>query len=289
MTRSEPVSRQVSGQAATPARQQEPTDRPAAPRPPEQRGEHFLESLERGLLVLRSFDARHPRRTLTEVAEATGLNRATARRILLTLSDLGYVSQSGRDFSLAPRVLDFGFSYLANLGVTAAEPYMRELSRQVGESVLLAVLDGHDVRYVARANAPRTLHLNIPIGERSPAHVTSAGRMLLAQLPPAELDHYLATAELRQYTDWTVTDQTVLRAQLAEAARRGWAHSVSELDVGMEGVAVPLPGLGFDGTPTALSAVFPVMRFDFAELEEKVVAPLREQAEHIAQTAARHV
>lgn len=273
MTPSEPAPGAGSGPAA----------------PPEPRGEHFLESLDRGLLVLRSFDALHPRRTLSEIAEATGLNRATARRILLTLADLGYVSQNGRDFSLAPRVLDFGFSYLANLGVAAAEPLMRELSRQVEESVLLAVLDGHDVRYVARANAPRILHLNVPIGERSPAHVTSAGRILLAHLPPAELDRYLATVEMRRYTEWTVTDPELLRTQLADAARRGWAHSVSELDVGMEGVAVTLPGLGFDGTPTALSAVFPVMRFEAGELEHRIVAPLRAQAERIAETAARRI
>ncbi|MFJ2112388.1 MULTISPECIES: IclR family transcriptional regulator C-terminal domain-containing protein [unclassified Streptomyces] len=247
------------------------------------RGEHFLESLDRGLFVLGSFDARHPHRTLSEVAEATGLSRATARRILLTLVDLGYVAQSGRDFSLAPRVLDFGFSYLANLGVAAAEPYMRELSHQVEESVLLAVLDGHDVRYVTRANAPRTLHLNIPIGERSPAHVTSAGRMLLAHLPPADLDRYLATADIRAYTSWTVTDREVMREQLRETVRRGWAHSVSELDVGMEGVAVLVPAVT-GGRNAALSAVYPVTRFSAEELEEKVVTPLRRQAERIAES-----
>ncbi|MEV7091016.1 IclR family transcriptional regulator C-terminal domain-containing protein [Streptomyces sp. NPDC093085] len=250
---------------------------------PQERGEHFLESLDRGLQVLRAFDARHQHRTLTEVAEATGLSRATTRRILLTLADLGYVAQSGRSFSLAPRVLDFGFSYLANLGVAAVEPYIRELSREVGESVLMAVLDGHDVRYVAGANAPRTLHLHIPIGESSPAHVTSAGRILLAHLPPAELDAYLLTADIRAYTPHTVTDRAVLREQLTTAAERGWSWSTSELDVGMAGVAVLVPGDA--APPTALSTLFPATRFAPSELEETVVAPLRAQAERIAKAA----
>lgn len=248
------------------------------------RGDHFLESLDRGLSVLRAFDEDHRDLSLSEVAEATGMARATARRILLTLVDLGYVTQEGRNFSLTPRVLDFGFSYLAGLGIVgAAEPHMRELSQTVQESVLLAVLDGHDVRYIGRSNAPRTLHLNIPVGERSPAHVTSAGRLLLASLPKDELDKYLAEADIKAYTSWTVTDRDELRSQLVEAGERGWAHSANELDVGMEGVAVLIPARS--GTPTALSAVFPSARFDQTQLEEKVLAPLREHALAIAKDA----
>jgi IclR family pca regulon transcriptional regulator len=247
------------------------------------RGEHFLESLERAMRVLRAFDAETPERTLTDVADATGMSRATARRILLTFVDLGYVILRGRAFTLSPRVLEFGFSYLANLGLTGvAQPHMTELSRQIGEVVLLAVLDGHDVRYIARADAPRILNLSVPVGARSPAHVTSAGRMLVASSPPAEVDAYLRTADIRRYTDWTVTDTEQLRSQLEEAADRGWAHSISELDVGMEGVAVLVPGAR---SGVALSSLFPVTRFEPRELVDSVVTPLQEYAVRIANDA----
>ncbi|MER5672802.1 IclR family transcriptional regulator domain-containing protein [Pseudonocardia alni] len=249
-------------------------------RDPEERGEHFLESVERTVRVLESFDPEHPHRTLSEVAAATGINRAVVRRVLLTLVDLGLLTLTGRRFAPAPRMLDLGFTYLANLGLPAyAQPYLAELSREIGETVALAVLDGDDVRYVGRADAPRLVGFVVPVGARSPAHVTSAGRLLLSLLPPADLDRYLEQVELVRYTEWTVTDPALLRGQLREARDRGWSHSNSEFDVGMEGVAVVVPG---GTTPVALSAVFPVTRFAPADLERTVVAPLRRCADRIA-------
>jgi len=244
------------------------------------RGEHFLESLERGMAVLACFDAAHPTRTLTEVAGATGLTKATARRILLTLADLGYVRLDGRSFTLAPRVLDFGFSYLANLGTAGAEPVMRELSVELGQSVLLAVLDGTDVRYVARANAPRTLHLNIPVGERSPAQVTSSGRLLVASLPDADRERWLSTVELVAFTRHSVSDVDVLRDELTRTRQQHWAHSASELDVGMEGVAVLVPG---SPVATALSVVFPATRYTAEDQVTEVVPLLTRYASRIAE------
>lgn len=250
------------------------------------RGAHFLESLDRGLQVLTSFDAEHTAMSLSDVAARTDMSPATARRILLTLVDLGYVRKRDRLFSLSPRVLDLGFSFLAGLDIVGtADVHMRDLSREIEESVLLAVLDGEDVRYIARAHAPRTLHLAIPVGERSPAHVTSAGRMLVANLSESELDRYLAYAEIRPYTQWTVTDRSVLRDQLIEARERGWAYSASELDIGMAGVAVLVPGQ--KGEPTALSTVFPASRFAEEDIPAAVVEPLRAHAQAIARDARR--
>lgn len=171
-------------------------------------------------------------------------------------------------------MLDFGFAYLADLGTAGAEPAMRELSAALGQSVLLAVLGGHDVRHVARANAPRVLHLTISIGERSPAHVTSAGRMPVADLPEEDRARWLEAVQLRPHTRHPTTSLDVLREELDVTRRRRWAHSASELDIGMEGVAVPVQG---SDRPTALSVLFPATRCSREEHEHEVVPPLLHQ------------
>ncbi|TSI13919.1 IclR family transcriptional regulator C-terminal domain-containing protein [Brevibacterium aurantiacum] len=245
------------------------------------RPDYFLQSLERGLIVLRAFDADHPDRTLTEAAEATGLGKATVRRILLTFVDLGYMRQRGRRFALTPRVLDLGFSYLSSLELVGlAEPHLQALSRELGESVLLAVLDDFDVRYIARATAPRPMHVNVPVGGRSPAHVTSAGRILLSDLNVNDLEHYLVNTPFQQYTPWTVTNKAEFRSQIQTAKSSGWSNSADELDIGMGGVAVLVPRV--HSPSIALSTVFPTSRFDRSQLESTVVTPLRECAEKIA-------
>lgn len=245
------------------------------------RPDYFLQSLERGLTVLRTFDAEKPDNTLTEVAEATGLGKATVRRILLTFVDLGYMTQRGRRFALTSRVLDLGFSYLSSLELVGlAEPHLQALSSELGESVLLAVLDDVDVRYIARAAAPRPMHVNVPVGGRSPAHVTSAGRILLSEMADDDLDHYLTDTVFEQYTPWTVTDKGAFREQILTARVRGWSTSADELDIGMGGVAVLIPRV--HSPSIALSTVFPAARFDHTAVETTVVEPLRDCALKIA-------
>ncbi|WP_181273988.1 IclR family transcriptional regulator domain-containing protein [Brevibacterium oceani] len=246
-----------------------------------ERPDYFLQSLERGLAVLRAFDAEHPDRTLTEAAEATGLGKATVRRILLTFVDLGYMTQRGRRFALTSRVLDLGFSYLSSLELVGlAEPHLQALSRELGESVLLAVLDDTDVRYIARAVAPRPMHVSVPVGGRSPAHVTSAGRILLSDMNSKDFEQYLDNAVFKQYTPWTVTDKQEFQLQVRTAGERGWSTSADELDVGMGGVAVLIPRV--HSPSIALSTVFPATRFDHSALESSVVNPLRNRAAEIA-------
>ncbi|MFG3340777.1 IclR family transcriptional regulator C-terminal domain-containing protein [Glycomyces sp. NPDC048151] len=200
-----------------------------------------VQTLARGLAVIRAFDAEHPRLTLSEVAKETGLTRAAARRFLLTLADLGYVRADGRDFALTPRVLELGFAYLSGLTVPElAQPHLERLVAEVGESASVAVLDGADVVYVSRVATSRIMRVAINIGTRFPAATTSMGRVLLAGLAPADLDERLAATELRAHTPYTITDEPRLRRELDQVRAQGWAFVDQELEEGLRSIAVPL-------------------------------------------------
>jgi IclR family pca regulon transcriptional regulator len=205
------------------------------------RAPHFVRSFERGLAVIRAFDADHPALTLSEVARATDLTRAAARRFLLTLADLGYVHTDGRLFRLTPRVLELGYSYLAGLTLPQiAEPYLEQLVSQVRESSSLCVLDGDDVVYVARVPTSRIMTASITVGTRFPAHLTSVGRVILAALPDAEIEDRLARADLRPHTARTLTSADALRAELRRVRRQGYALVDQELEDGLRSVAAPV-------------------------------------------------
>jgi IclR family pca regulon transcriptional regulator len=200
----------------------------------------FVQSLERGLAVIRSFDADHPDLTLSEVAARTGLTRATARRLLLTLGELGYVSSNGRRFSLTPRILDIGYAYLSSLNVQQiAQPYLEALSERVHESVSVTVLDGADIVYVARVPTKRIMTISLGLGSRLPAYCTSMGRVLLAELGPDELVAALP-AELARHTELTVATMADLAAVLKQVRAQGWSLVDQELEMGLRSVAAPL-------------------------------------------------
>src|SRR3954467_5539177 len=159
----------------------------------EERAPHFVQSLERGLAVIRAFDEHNAELTLSDVPRSTGLTRAAARRFLLTLADLGYVRTDGRWFSLSPRVLELGYAYLSSLSLPeVAEPHLEQLVGEVRESSSVSVLDGDDIVYVARVPVSRIMTVSISVGTRFPAYATSMGRVLLAGLEPSALDAYLA-------------------------------------------------------------------------------------------------
>jgi IclR family pca regulon transcriptional regulator len=209
------------------------------------RGLHFVQSLERGLTVIRAFGEDHPELTLSEVAERAGLNRAAARRFLLTLVDLGYVRTDGRRFSLSPRVLELGYAYLSGLGLPEiAEPHLERLAAEVHESSSVSVLDGDDIVYVGRVPTSRIMRVAINVGTRFPAHATSMGRVQLAALPEPELDAYLARADRRQLTAHTITDETELRRELGLIRTQGWALVDQELEEGLRSVAAPIHDRG---------------------------------------------
>ena len=202
---------------------------------------YFLESLDRGLSVLECFDEQHRERTLSEVAQAVGITRSTARRILLTLVDKGFLRLDGRNFSLTPRVLRFGFSYLAALRLPqVADPHIEALAKELGETISVTILDGPDVVYVARVRSPRIIRISITVGMRFPAYATSTGRVLLAGLSADALDDYLKTTEFQAFTPHTISDGEQLRAEVRKVAADGWSMSENELEIGIRGAAVPI-------------------------------------------------
>ncbi len=206
-------------------------------------GPEYVQSLARGLSVIRAFDADHPEMTLSAVARATGLTRAAARRFLLTLAELGYVHTDSRVFRLTPRVLELGYSYLSSLTLPdVAEPHLERLVADVHESASVSVLDGHEIAYVARVATSRIMTVAITIGTRFPAYCTSMGRVMLAALIPDALDSFLADADLAPRTRKTITDPYLLRAELARIRGRGWAIVDQELEEGLRSVAVPIHG-----------------------------------------------
>jgi IclR family pca regulon transcriptional regulator len=201
----------------------------------------FVQSLARGLAVIRAFDADHAELTLSEVARRAGITRAAARRFLLTLETLGYVRSDDRAFSLTPRVLELGFSYLSSVSLPeVVQPHLEALSRDVDESVSAAVLDGPDIVYVARVPTRRIMSVRITIGTRFPAFATSMGRVLLAGLPEAATDAALAASELPHLTDRTLTDRAELHDELARVRAQGWSLVDGELEPGLRSIAAPL-------------------------------------------------
>ena len=202
---------------------------------------YFVQSLQRGLEVIRAFDADARELTLSDVARRTGMSRAAARRFLLTLVDLGYVRTDARYFSLSPRVLELGYAYLSSLSLPeVAEPHLEALVAEVRESSSLSVLDGPDIVYVARVPVSRIMTVAINVGTRFPAHATSMGRVLLAGLAEPELDAYLAQAELQRLSPRTVTSTSALRTELRRVRDQGWSIVDQELEEGLRAVAAPV-------------------------------------------------
>ena len=202
----------------------------------------FVRSLAKGLQVIEAFGEEKSSHTLSDIARATGLTRATARRLLHTLVRLGYAEHEDKRFSLSPRVLNLGYSYLTSLGLwNVAEPFMEDLVSVVKESCSASVLDGFDVVYVARVpTRARIMSITLNIGTRLPCHATSMGRVLLAGLPEDQLEHFLGGLPLEAYTDHTVTDPDELREIVGKVRRQGWALVDQELELGLRSVAVPL-------------------------------------------------
>lgn len=201
----------------------------------------FVQSLERGLSVITAFSRDSQMLTLTEVADRTGLTRAAARRFLITLRELGYVESDGRLFSLRPRVLELGYSYLSSLPVwEIARPHLEALADQVQETTSASVLDGEDIVFVARVESKRIMSMTLGVGSRLPAWATAMGRVLLADLSPDQLDHYFWRVTLAPLNERTVIDERKLRRIIGEARVRGWTLVDQEVEEGVRSLAVPI-------------------------------------------------
>jgi IclR family transcriptional regulator, pca regulon regulatory protein len=257
----------------------------------EQEGEtnsDFVRALAKGLAVVEAFDARAPAMTLSDVARKTGLSRGTARRLLLTLVELGYAGFDGKNFSLRPRVLNLGFSYLNSQTLwQLAQPYMVELVEQVHESCSISVLDGTDIVYVARVpTAARIMSINLGIGTRLPAFATSMGRVLLAGLPVEEIERLLAEVlPLPRHTSKTITEPKELLREIEQVRRQGWALVDQELEQGLRSVAAPVVDCA--GAPTAaLNVGTHASRWTIQRLTQEALPLLKQTAAQISRLLA---
>ncbi|KAB8184457.1 IclR family transcriptional regulator domain-containing protein [Microbispora catharanthi] len=215
-------------------------------------GPDFIEALARGLDVIRAFQPGRPVMSLTEVAAATGLARPTARRILLTLQELGYARSAQGGFALTPRVLELGVSYVRSMGLwEVARPHLERLVAQTHESSSVAQLDGSDIVYVARVAVPKIVALSVQIGTRFPAMQTSLGKVLLAALPPDELERVLAEPSRSGIEPRWRPDPQERDAMLREVRAKGWALTDEQLALGIRSVAAPLR----DGSGAVIAAV----------------------------------
>ncbi len=245
----------------------------------------YITSLARGLSVMNAFSADTPQLTLSEVADATGLARATARRILLTLVALGYAEQKGRSFSLLPKTLDLGYAFLSSLRLpNLAEPYMEKLVAEVHESSSMSVLDGHDVIYVARVPTSRIMTISLAVGTRLPAYATSMGRVLLAGLPEEDLNQYMASAKFASLTTRTITDPDRLQPIIEKVRSQGYALVDQELEDGVRSVAAPI--LGSRGSVlAALNISCHASRTDLARIRSYFLPRVRQTARDISAAA----
>lgn len=209
------------------------------------RSRDFVQSLERGLAIIRVFSAERSSLTVSEIAQISGLTRAAARRFLLTLSELGYVVAKRNRFELTPRVLELGYSYLSALSFPEiALPHLERLVAQTSEASEGSILDRGDIVYVVRVPGPALMTISVNIGARRPAHATAMGRVLLAHLPPADLDQYLATTALKPLLPRTITQPAALRSELDTVRRTGYALVNQELEEGLVAVAAPVRDRG---------------------------------------------
>ncbi len=247
----------------------------------------FVQSLARGLSIVRAFDREHPALTLSEVALRVGLARAAARRCLLTLQHLGYVGARGRTFFLLPRVLELGYSYLSSLDLTdLAQRSMEDLSRQTGQSCSMAVLDAYDIVYVVRVPARRVMSIALNVGARLPAFATSMGRVVLANLSEENLERWLTGLQPQAITVHTKSSATALRDELARVRQQGYALVAQELELGLLSIAVPVRGINGraiaglnvsmaytdSGRQIAVRTLLPALRTAQAAIERSIVS-----------------
>lgn len=200
-----------------------------------------IASFAKGLRVIEAFSADAPRLTITEVAAQTGLDRATARRCLLTLHHKGYAEYDGKFFALTPRVLRLGLAALSSMPLPqVVQPWLDQLSEQIGHSCSVSILEGDEIVYIARAAQKRLMSIGLMPGSRLPAHCTSMGRVLLAALPEAEARTLLEQTDLRPRTPQSLADIPSLLQECARIRHQGYALVDQEVEPGLRSLAVPV-------------------------------------------------
>jgi IclR family pca regulon transcriptional regulator len=240
-----------------------------------------MAGLAKGLAILELFGAHNGRLTVSTAAEQTGITRAAARRCLLTLAALNYLSHDGKYFTPAPRLLRLGSAYLGGDGLAAAAaPILDRLRDEIGESVSLAVADGDEILFVARSAATRVVSAAVKIGARWPMYCTAAGRVLLAARPDAEFEAYLANGRFERLTPKTVVDRDRLRRVIEETRRRGYGAGDEGVEIGLRAVAVPVYSpAGMVVAAMAVSAAS--ARMTIGAMEQSIVPALRQAADRL--------
>ena len=254
----------------------------------------FVASLARGIDIIKAFAPAEEEThssgnmrpadalTLSEVAERTGFARAVVRRFLYTLAELKYVVTDGKYFRLTPKILDLGYAYLSSFSLPKiAERSLREVTLETQESSSASVLDGEEIVYIARVQTRRIMSISLNIGSRLPAFCTSMGRVLLAHLPPDDLERYLKTAKFQRLTDKTISDPEALRKELINVYKQGYALVDQELEIGLRSLAVPV----FAGAGKAVAAInigTQAARVSKTELVQQFLPVLRKAAKNIS-------
>lgn len=246
-----------------------------------------MQAAARGLAVIRAFGPGRGALSLAEVAEAADLARPTARRLLLTLAELGYVRIDGGTYALTPRVLDLGMAYVGALGLwDVARPHMEDLVARTGESSSVAQLDGSDIVYVARVAVPKIITFAVQIGTRFPAVPASLGQVLLAELTPAQLAARLAEPSRSGITPRWQPDAQELEAVLREVRASGHALADERLANGIRSVAVPLRD-GEGAVFAAMNVTCHAAETPVEVLRDEHLPRLREAASRISADVAR--
>lgn len=236
----------------------------------------FVSGFARGLKVIEAFGETRPRLTIAEAAKLTDLDRATVRRCLLTLAELGYADYDGKFFALTPKVLRLGHAYLSATPLPLViQPYLDQLSEKAGQSASASVLDGTEIVYIARASQKRVMSINLSPGSRLPAYCASMGRVLLAALPETEARDILDRTDLKANTPLTKTDPDILMEELGRIRIAGCAVIDQELEIGLCSIAVPVEN-DRGKVVAAINIGAPAAHVAAAEMSERYLSLLME-------------
>jgi len=244
---------------------------------------NFMTSLARGLAVIQAFSSQKRQLTISQISTKTGFSRAAVRRCLYTLIKLGFAgSDDSHNFFLQPRVLALGHSYISSMPLAAsAQPVLDHVSQVLHESCSIATLEGLDIIYVARANVTRIMSIDLGVGSRLPAFCTSMGRVLLANLPPAELESFFERVQLTRRTSKTIVTVEKLRQALRLVARNGYSLVDQELEIGLRSMAVPIENPS-GKVVAALNVGAHAQRLSIQELQNKFLPQLRATARELS-------
>ena len=244
---------------------------------------NFMTSLARGLAVIQAFSTQKRQQTISQVSAKTGFSRAAVRRCLYTLMKLGFAgTDDSHHFFLQPRILALGHSYISSMPLAAsAQPVLENVSHVLHESCSIATLEGLDIIYVVRANVTRIMSIDLGVGSRLPAFCTSMGRVLLANLPPEELESFFERVQLRRYTNRTIVSAEKLRQALRLVLRNGYSLVDQELELGLRSMAVPIQNAN-GKVVAALNVGTHAQRVTIQELQTKFLPQLRSAAQELS-------